>query len=214
MRSLHITSLILICLMISITDASAAENIHFGALGGGNFSTITIDPKTAFDPSATNRANIGGFIEFGLSRNVFLETRGMYVQKGADAKGRGLEQDFRAEAMANYVTFPVLLKVKHISDLWRPYLVVGPEIGYKTSAKAVVRGPLGVEDDADFDEGVRSMDFAMCLGGGVEIPAGRVSILAEGLYSVGLRNIANVSADDNITNVKTRTFLISFGVRF
>ncbi len=63
-----------------------------------------------------------------------------------------MEQDFSAEAMANYVTFPVLLKVKHISELWRPYLVVGPEIGFKTSAKAVVQGPFGVEDDPDFDE--------------------------------------------------------------
>jgi hypothetical protein len=215
MRSLLVVPWILVTLMLSMTsEASAADNVHFGALGGGNFSNITIQPKTAFDPSTTSRMNLGGFVEFGLSRNIFLEARGMYVQKGADARGRGMETGFSAEAMANYVTFPVLLKVKHISELWRPYLVVGPEVGYNTSAKAVVRGPAGTLEDPDFDEGVRSWDFAVCLGGGVEIPAGRVSLLAEGLYSIGLRNIAVDVPGGNVTDVKTRTFLANFGIRF
>ena len=60
----------------------------------------------------------------------------------------------------------------------------------------------------------RSWDFAVCLGGGVEIPAGRVSLLAEGLYSIGLRNIAVDVPGGNVTDVKTRTFLANFGIRF
>jgi hypothetical protein len=60
---------------------------------------------------------------------------------------------------------------------------------------------------------IKSTDFALDFGGGIEVPGKRVSFLIEGIYSLGLMNLVK-TPDTDVATAKTRTFLVNLGVRF
>lgn len=197
----------------SASSAAAAEDdLRLGVLGGFNFTTAAVSPAQPYDVSARNRPNVGGFVEYAMTPSLSLEARGMHVQKGEKADF-GPNQFLRGTISIDYLSFPVLLKVKANRRSWRPYLAVGAELAFKTKAKAVLEASGLKQEDADFDDGVRSTDFALDFGGGVEIPSGPISFRIEGLYSLGLLNLVAIP-DDEIESVKTRTFLVNVGIGF
>lgn len=207
-------TLLIAAMMVAAAASSAIAadgNIHCGVLGGFNFASVAFDPEQTYDLSARNRANIGGFAEFGVTPNLLIEARGMYVQKGV--KATSSEERFTANISANYLTFPLLLKVKANRANWKPYLVVGGELGFKTSSGANLFAYGQEEEDEDFNDGVKSTDFALDFGGGIEIPGNRVSFLIEAIYSLGLMNLVETPEND-VAVAKTRTFLVNLGVRF
>jgi hypothetical protein len=210
--------------LVSTSSASAAEIPTFGVLGGIHLANLALDPDpddVSLDSLA--RANIGGFAEFGLAPNLSLQARAMYVRKGARLEQRIEEVDLRAETTIDYITVPVLLKIRADTAKIRPYVVVGPEIGFKTRAGASLstNPPMPMDLVAQVEEelndqvkdNVSSTDVALDFGGGIEIPARRMSFLVEGIYSLGLRNIATDS-EDSEGYAKTRTFLFNVGIRF
>ena len=207
------TLLIGVMMVAVATSSATAEdgNIHCGFLGGFNISSVGFNPEQSYDLSARNRANLGAFAEFAVTPNLLIETRGMYVQKGVKASSS--EERFTANISANYLTFPLLLKVKANRANWKPYFVVGGELGFKTSSGASLFAYGQEEQDEDFNDGVKSTDFALDFGGGIEVPGKRVSFLIEGIYSLGLMNLVEV-LDPDVTSAKTRTFLVNVGVRF
>jgi hypothetical protein len=205
--------LVIVSLLAAVASSTAAaeDKLHVGVLGGLNFASAALSPEQSYDLAAMNRGNVGGFAEYDMTPNLSLEARGAYVQKGVqtDRSNRG----FRGTATIDFVSFPVLLKVKANRAAWKPFLAIGTELALKTSAKAVLQANGREEEDEDFDSGVRSTDFALNLGGGIEIPRGRVSFRIEGLYSLGLVNLVKIP-DDQVASAKTRTFLINVGVGF
>jgi hypothetical protein len=209
--------------MLSTSSASAAEKPSFGVLGGLHLANLAIDPDpTDATLDFMRRANIGGFVELGLARHAALQARCMYVQKGAAFREVIEDVNLRATAVLDYITVPVLVKIHGETAGIRPYAFIGPELGFKTgtgasAASADVPGQIlnMVEKNLSdqFDDYSKSTDIALDFGGGIEIPAGRVSIPIEGTYSLGLRNIAIPSEGEN-GSAKTRTFLLNVGVRF
>lgn len=164
-----------------------------------------------------------GLVEFGLAPNASLQTRCMYVPKGVELVDLTEEIDLSAKAIIDYVTVPVLLKIQAKAAKTRPYAVVGPELGFKTRAgasvatTAVVPGNVLNMLEKDLSEQLnnelKSIDVALDFGGGIEIPSARMSILFEGIYSLGLRNIA-IPSEGDAGSAKTRTFLLNVGIRF
>jgi hypothetical protein len=197
---------------VSASSAAAEDNLRLGILGGLNFSTAAVSPTQAYELSARKRANLGGFVEYAVTPTLSLEARGMYLQKGEKADF-GPNQFFRGTVSIDYLSFPVLLKVKANRPTWKPFLIVGGELAFKTNAKAVLEASGLEEEDTDFDAGVRATDFALDFGGGIEIPSGRISFRIEGLYSLGLLNLVAIP-EDAVENVKTRTFLVNAGIGF
>jgi hypothetical protein len=180
-------------------------------MGGLNFAGTAVSPAPPYDLSVGNGANLGGFVEYDMTPSLSLEVRGLYVQKRIQADGPN--GAFRGAIAADYVNFPVLLKAKMNRFAWRPYLAVGGDLGFKTSARAVVRMDDWEREDEDFDDGVRSTDFGLNFGGGIEIPRDPISFRIEGLYSLGLANLVAVP-DDEPESVKTRTFLVNIAIGF
>ena len=210
--------------MFFTSTVSAAEKPSFGFLGGLDLANLTVDPDPA-DASLDfiRQANVGGLVEFGLTPVASLQARCMYVPKGTglDAVEDGIS--LSAKTVIDYVTVPVLLKFQADTVKVRPYVVVGPEFGFKARATvslstsaSVPRDLLAeVEDELNdqVNNELKSTDVALDFGGGVEIPSGRMTILIEGIYSLGLRNIA-VNSEGEEGSAKTRTFLFDVGIRF
>ena len=210
--------------LITTSSVSAAERPSFGALGGLHVANLAVNPDpTDASLDSIRRANIGGFVEFDLGSKISLQARCMYVPKGAALEDVAEEVDLSARTTINYVTVPVLLKIQADTAKVRPYAVLGPEIGFKTSAGASfsttsseVReflSTLESELEDELNNNLKSPDVALDFGGGIEVPSGRMSFLIEGIYSLGLRNIAVVPEGEE-GSAKTRTFLLNVGVRF
>jgi hypothetical protein len=210
--------------LISTSSVAAAETPSFGILGGLHLANLAIDP----DPTDARldsiwRANFGGLVELGLSPYASLQARCMYVPKGVGLEDIAEEVDLRATTVIDYVTVPVLLKIQADSEKIRPYAVVGPELGFKIQAGASVTTTSAVPGDIlnmleedlsrQVNDNLKSTDVALDFGGGIEIPSGRMSFLIEGIYSLGLRNIA-IPSEGEDGSAKTRAFLFNIGIRF
>ncbi len=210
--------------LISTSSVAAAERPSFGVLGGVHLSNLAIDPDpTDASLSSITQANIGGLVDFGLTPYASLQARCMYVPKGASLDDVADEIDLKATTTINYITVPLLLKIQADADKVRPYVVVGPELGFKVSANASFTTAASVPGDIlnqleqeltdEVNNNLKSPDVALDFGGGIEIPSGRVSVLIEGIYSLGLRNIA-IPTEGEEGSAKTRAFLFNVGIRF
>jgi hypothetical protein len=191
--------------------AAQTGDVRFGALGGVGLAKIALDPSP--DDVEINRARggAGGLtVEFALSESLFLDARALWVRKGAQVDAIG---PINAEALfkIGYVSLPVLLKLKGGGQV-RPYFGAGPELAFKTSARA--RASLGsLSEEEDISEDVKSIDFGLALAAGVELPVGRRAVFLEAGYLHGLTNVDD-NPDVDVVDAKNRAIMFLAGFRF
>jgi len=185
-----------------VPAVSAEDRVYFGALGGASFTHLAWTPEDEdVERSNWTRPAAGAFAGLELGDIVCLEARVFWLRKGAQMQVSGDPRQGRA--FVEQIAVPVLV---------RAFLVAGPELAFKRQARLwTERGGVRTDDD-DFDSTVASTDVALDIGAGVEIPAGGVSLVLEGLYSHGLKDIADDPDDEEV--VKTRTLYVTAGVRF
>lgn len=203
-------SVLVLALFVHASSAIAQET-RFGVLGGLSLATITFEPEPEdFDLERITGPAGGITVEFGVNDNFAIEARGLWVRKGAKLTSSVFsDAEFRIEI--DYVSVPVLFKLRGGGAI-RPYLAVGPEVGFKTNAKTQLRAA-GIEEEEDIDEDVKSTDFGLASAAGLEFAAGRVGVFVEAGYSLGLTSIdQNPLAD--VTDAKNRAFLFLAGLRF
>ncbi|MCH6560605.1 PorT family protein [candidate division KSB1 bacterium] len=125
------------------------------------------------------------------------------MQKGATVKEAGEEDKLEAA----YIEVPAMIKFPFGSGDTKPYVMVGPTVGYLLSAK--------VKDDMeeqDIKDDVKNFDFGLAFGGGVSLPMGNNTVFVEGRYSLGLSDINDDPNDD--TKIKTKGIQIMAGITF
>jgi len=211
--------MLVVMLLLTASGAQAVERPTFGLLGGLSLGNIVFDPdRPPVRRSFSTRGGLGAFAEFDLSTTLALQARGMYVQKGVNLSG-ALGDGIRGGYFnADYITVPLLLMYKPELPKMRPYVMVGPEIGFKTRVTASVTDAVFLSPGEempvdDFEENIDSTDFALDFGAGLEIPSRHVAVLIEAMYSWGLKNVDS-TPELGESGVRTRTFLINVGVRF
>lgn len=214
-------TLLIMCVAILLAPSStwAAERPSFGVLGGLSLGNIVFDPdRPPVRRSYSTRGGLGAFAEFYLSPTVALQARSMYVQKGVNVSGALGDGVRGGYIKADYVAVPLLLMYKPDVPRVRPYVMVGPELGFNTGVSATITdaaflAPGEEMSVEDFDEDIASTDVALDFGAGLEIPARNVAVLIEAMYSWGLKNI-DATPEVGESKVRTRTFLVNLGVRF
>jgi opacity protein-like surface antigen len=207
----HVIVLSAITLASGITGVSVrAGEVRVGPVAGVSATTVSVDntePGIKFDPAA--RLAVGVSAEFPLGKELSLVLEPTYMGKGTKLKESGSSDGGGStDIRLNYVEIPVLMKVGLGGHGARPYLIGGPTLGLRTSAKSVVEG-----STEDIKDQVRSTDFGVAFGGGVEIPVGKARVSLEGRYHLGLQNL-NVSIDDPEGTAKNRALLFRVGLTF
>jgi len=202
--------LILACGTIGVPQADA-EDVYYGVLGGANFSTVVFTPDLEFDWEDGTSLTGGAFLGVDLGESLSVETRVTFVRSSAGlvAAADGLRAT--GEAQVDYLSVPLLARVRLPGHAVAPFLVAGAELGFKTGAqlRATING--GTEDDPDFDESIASRHYSLSIGGGLEIPAGKITVILEGLYSHGLNDI---NEGPEVEQAKIRGFRVTAGLRF
>ena len=189
---------ILCAILGLVVTPGYAQSVNGGVKAGVNFANISVDDD---EGDFKNKAGfVGGvFVEFPVSAAVSIQPEFLYSMKGATfAETDG--DDFKLEL--NMVQIPLLVKANFGSGTTRPYLVVGPGFGFRTSAK-IKAG----DEEEDIKDDVASMDFSGIIGFGVQF--GRA--LIEARYDHGFTDLDE--ADDE-SEAKTRTFSLLFGFSF
>jgi len=87
----------------------------------------------------------------------------------------------------------------HTTGSLRPYLVVGPSIGYRTGATTtdVITGE---EQDIEDEDDIETWDYGVTAGGGLGYAVGRATIFAEGRYTLGLADLDGPDPDASLKN--------------
>jgi len=169
-----------------------------------NIAGLNVQPAgDGEDYSSFLGVGVGGIATYSLMNGLALQTEPMLVQKG----GKITEFDETLVLKILYVEIPVFLRYNiSVSESYSPYLILGPNLGFRASAKVVF--PDGSSSDAS-DE-FSGIDLGLGLGGGVEVPFARLIFFGETRYVFGLNDI---NMETGESTVKNRGLQLLFGAK-
>ncbi len=146
---------LVILFVIMIPAAFAQLPLSVGVLGGLNLANATTSPSL----STTTRTGmiVGGSIEFGLAPMLSVQPEVLYIQKGAKYSMIFLGQTIDATFKFDYVEVPILIKAKLPVGPLKPYVFVGPNIGFSVNAQGEVTA-FGQTQTSKIDS-TKSTDF-------------------------------------------------------
>jgi hypothetical protein len=200
------------CILALWPSDAAAQRVGFGFKGGvtfGDIPNITNEfDGDGVDPQMRVGAAGGVFLTVDFGSGFMLQPEVLYTQKGVKLAFEESGLDGTIRIKVDYLEIPVLARLTFGKGL-RGYVFGGPSINFNMCATGET-GFLGETEEEDISDEVESLEFAVVFGGGIEIGP----VLFEGRWSEGLTDIAKVTGDEPAPNLKTRTFMVLFGLRF
>ncbi len=171
-------------------------------------ANVNITPTPAVSTNTRTGIIVGGVLEFGISPNISVVTGLRYVGKGYKQASGVQTLDLKAD----YLEFPVLLKVKFPLTEIKPYLIGGPTIGINVSANEEFNNGVTVVT-TDVKKDVESIDFGLLLGAGMDFRvATKTNLFVQFGYSLGLTN-SNKAVGSTAT-AKNYGIQITAGAKF
>lgn len=196
-------------LLSAASAAPANAEARMGILGGASFSTFQTSPQEeGLDFGTRTGLVAGAVVDVGLGRRLTLRLEPAYAQRGSELVLLLFGEESRGTLKLEYLELPVLLKVGLGSGRIQPYLIGGPTLAYKLSAKTQAEG-----ESEDVSESFQRWDFGIAAGGGLEFPAGSARVFLEGRYNFGLMN-TTAGEDAKDFSSKNRGPQVVVGVTF
>jgi hypothetical protein len=192
--------LIIVCMVVFGLFLGQNAFAEFGLKAGLNFSTVS-------DTDGDSKTGLifGAFYSYELNDSFSIQPELLYIQNGNKAEEGGIT--FKTKL--DYLVIPVLAKFKFQgSETVKPYVLAGPYLGLKMSAKLSAEGD-GGSADTDLD-GAKGTTFGVTFGAGIGVKMGDGNILVEARYNLGLSNIY----DADYLDCKNRSFSLMVGYGF
>jgi hypothetical protein len=169
---------------------------HLGIKGGMNIANMSVDPQDLEEENSLRSYAIGAWYGVPLNRRLTIQTEAIYSVKGDSESGDG----YTATTRMGYIDVPVLAKIGFLhGSPARPSLFLGPSVGVNVSANSKFEGG-GSDMDLDVKEDVRTFDFGLVIGGGVDFAVGEHTYGVDLRYSRGLTNVAGEGANGDARN--------------
>ena len=187
------TVLILVATLLFATNAMA--QVQLGVQGGINLGNVNFDPDIE-GLSTGNRTGVmfGGVLFYSFSPILGLQIEPAYVQVGTEMTVLGIDV---GTVKGNFLEIPVMLKASFGEGPIKPFIMVGPAVGFKLGdVKWEYQG-------MSYTVQAKSTNFMLSFGGGVIIPVDHVNIFIEGLYNLGLTDVND--DDPEFTDIKIKT---------
>jgi hypothetical protein len=181
-------------------------NVNLARVDGGSLSEI-------YD--LDNRTTLGGglIVLYPLSDALTLQTEVRYAARGAENHYVATDVDGNEITgtqtwKLNYVEVPILARVYvPTGSRLRPLFYAGPDLGFNVSS-TVEDSETGSKSTLD---DVANFDFGIAFGGGLEVGAGRGSLILDARYTLGLSMVfTGVAASED----KNRTLTFGLGYAF
>jgi opacity protein-like surface antigen len=199
----------------SIAIAQRAGDMTIGVMAGVNYAKWSQDPEPSEVTFHYKTGVIaGGFLGFQVNDVFSVEPQVLFSQKGTKVEGTGNQSALEGSVRINYIEVPVLGKfwIPVSNTQVRPFVFIGPEVEFRVSctAEGVIIAVTGsVDCDKSPQDKVKSTDFGVTGGAGVQFKAGDQLVRLDGRYTLGLTNI-NDSGDSR--NIKNRAFAVTVGL--
>jgi hypothetical protein len=150
----------LICGLALVASTIGANAQGFSALGvklGYSSSKFVGTDIPGKGISSQSGLTLGGYVTYELNHTFSLQQEVLFTLKGSKVNTVG---DVWLSNIFLYFEMPLLAKATFLADDWlRPNVYAGPAV-------AVL---IGAFNSLGFLENVRTMDFGLVIGGGVEI---------------------------------------------
>jgi hypothetical protein len=181
--------------LATVTAAGAAaqdDGAAFGLKGGLSLASFRGDGASyesrdqVLDPGRRTGIVVGAFVALPVGRTVAIQPEALYVQKGATyTAAPGAELLYQVD----YLEVPLLLKLRLGSGSTRGALLAGPAAGFRLNGTVIARSPGEEESTADVSDMLRSVDWGLVLGAGVDFAAGSGALGLEARYTWGLTDL-------------------------
>jgi hypothetical protein len=193
-------ALLLVASMFSPPEASAQTII--GAKAGINIANVTFSTSGVSASADSRTAFVGGaFAQFGLGSPWFIQPEVLYSSKGTKEGDVSLKVDYLEVPVLIGAAFPLS------NSALKPMVFAGPSVGFKLSC-----------DEGGFDcsDGVKSVDFGVVFGGGLEYALSSVVLFLDGRYNLGLTDVVDTEeiVEEFDISAKNRTWQFMAGLGF
>lgn len=200
----------IICVFVFSLLVQIANAQTFGIKGGINFSNVTVKMGGAsMSPKSLTGYHIGVVADYDLKQNLYFNTGLLYSLKGYSAVVSGpSDGPITLKEKLNYLEVPLNLAYKFpIKENKKFFLQAGPYLAYGIGVREMYGS---VSTNSSFsDSGVKSFDYGLGLGGGLECGA----LVASINYQLGLADM-NDASDVVDANMKNKVFQISLAYMF
>jgi hypothetical protein len=207
MKRLFATAIpaLLVLTLASVGHAQLAVGVRAGLSYSSLGGDVKTDSKTGF--------MAGAFAGIGISGNWGIQPEISYVQKGAKIEGidPGTAETQTITTKLDYIELqlPVDVDLPVESESVNPRLYAGPTFGIALSCKVESDAP--EDQPVDCKDDVKSTDYGLVFGIGVELGSGPGAFVADLRYDMGLANINDAGSDP--TTSKNRGIQILIGYR-
>ena len=184
-----------------------------GLKAGLASSTMSISGDDGFMPDlkSVTEFMIGGYLTLPVAGNLSIQPEALYIQKGAKYIESFGGEDIEASMRIDYIEIPVLARLEFPSaGALTPIVYAGPYAAFKVSAKNKISAP-GYSQEETL-EGVKSTDFGLAFGGGLEFELGSMVLMLEARYHLGLS--ATNDSDEDGVSLRNRTLEAGIGLGF
>ncbi len=183
-----------------------------GVVGGVNLATLSVEDSEGLDIGTRVGVNFGARVSATFTPNFGVIAAGLYSQKGMSTTEQGVDVGFNI----NYVDFPILAQyVLPTSETGKvsAHFAAGPAIGLKVGCKITGEqdGASVAVDCADFGADIKSVDLGVMALAGLDIQAGKGSVIVDVAYDLGLTDINSTSGGGSIKN---RNLYVMLGYQF
>lgn len=209
----------LLGIVFLLLSATANAQIRGGLKIGGNLNFPKWEPVPLGELSSGMSFNVGGVVDFDISKNFGIEVNLLYNNHRANWDYSefdpyyGVIVDLDIITTLQSISVPVLAKVKFPSRQATPFLGIGPEFGlilsHKSKIKVSVNG-LTDETTVDLGDDTTAINFAITLCGGLDIDLPGVTLSPELRFSLGIIDID----ETDIGTMKNNQLILLFGVKF
>jgi len=168
---------VLVLALFITAPVSEAAQIKFGLKAGMSMSNVRWTDDDGSEGSLF-QPTFGGFVLVPLGSSLVLQPEINYLVHGETwDTGEG-----KVTEKFTYLQIPVLLRVRLMKEgKFVPALFAGPAVSLLMSAKET-----GV--DIDIKEFFKSTDFGAIIGAGGELAVGKMKVLLDLRYVLGLTN--------------------------
>lgn len=178
--------------MLLVVPAQAQMKTELGLKGAVNMANLSGDVT---DNKMMLAFGGGVFARIMPSPQFCIQPEVLYMMKGCKFDDVGTTTDMKTTL--SYIEVPVLVKYMIPTEgNISPSIFAGPAVGFLMSAKAKATVD-GTEEDMDIKDYLKSIDFGVAFGAGVDFAVGeKGKITFDARYTLGLTNGNDVSAAD------------------
>jgi opacity protein-like surface antigen len=173
--------------VLGMSPAKAFASGGFKVMGGLAMGNLNISATVPSWAKKTAKMGFMGGVGYESGGQIAYEVDLLYSPGGAVFKPTDTASKMRLEYAATAVTLPIMLKVRFLRGT-TPYALAGGEIGYILKEKVIYTSTTGVVDTEDVTDNISRLLYGLVFGGGMELPLGRVNLLLEARYRLGLSN--------------------------